>query len=132
MLKINTRKLKKYTSLTLYITFQILIMFPLLSNYNVAHAAKLGDGTWSQGGAPGTTTITFTNTGALVAGDEVVLTFPSAEATIDGSGTNIAMTNQTTPTRTNNTTDNTITITTGTDYKNAKPLKERIEKARID
>lgn len=81
----------------------------LLGNIKV-QAAKFDDGTWTQGGSPGTTTITFTNTTAIPIGGDIVLTFPST-ATIDGTGTDITATNQTTPTRSNNTVDNTITIT---------------------
>lgn len=93
----------------------IIVMFyglvaPLMIGNKKAMAAKFNDGTWAQSGAPGTTTVTFTNTGALVSGDDIILTFPSS-ATVDGTGTAITVTGQTSPTRSNNTTDNTITIT---------------------
>lgn len=94
----------------LIVSMHLLITLPILSGKRVAYAAKLSDGTWAQSASPGTTTITFTNTGALASGDEIVLTFPST-ATVDGAGTNISVTNQTTPIRSNNTTDNTVTIT---------------------
>ena len=107
--KIKNNK-KRLISKTLIISMFVLISLPLLSGRRVVHAAKLSDGTWSQSGSPGTTTITFTNSGALSNGDDIVLTFPS-QATVDGTGTNITVTGQTAPTRANNTTDNTITIT---------------------
>lgn len=88
----------------------LLITLPILGGKRIAYAAKLADGTWAQSGSPGTTTITFTNTGALSSGDEIVLTFPST-ATVNAAGTNITATGQTAPSRSNNGTDNTITIT---------------------
>ncbi len=77
---------------------------------NTAKAAKLGDGTWTQSGSPGTTTITYTNTTALDSSSDIILTF-SSTATVDQDGTGIVITGQSSPVRTNNTLDNTITIT---------------------
>ncbi len=82
----------------------------LLSSINVVKAAKLTDGTWSQSGSPGTTTITFTSSTGISSGDQITLTFPS-EATVDASGTDISITGSTSPSRSNNGTNNTITIT---------------------
>lgn len=94
----------------IYIPIFFLILLVVFNN-KTAKAAKLDDGTWSQSGSPGTTTITFTNTGNLQSGNDIVLTFPSTTATVDATGTDISCTGQTSPTRTNNATDNTITIT---------------------
>lgn len=102
---ISFRKLVSFASIPI-----LLMILSLLVNRKVVYAAKLGDGVWTQGGSPGTTTVTFTNTGALVSGDDIVLTFP-ATADVDSTGTDIGCTGQTTPTRTNDDTDNTITIT---------------------
>jgi hypothetical protein len=107
---LKTKRARKILSLFLVLMLHVTLVLPILLNRRVAHAAKLADGTWSQSASPGTTTVTFTNTGALTAGDFIVLTFPS-QATLNGSGTNISVTNQTTPGRANNTTDRTITIT---------------------
>ena len=87
------------------------LLFAALLPQQLASAATLSDGVWSQGGAPGTTTVTYTTDTAITAGDKIVLTFPS-EATLDAAGTNITMTGQTTPTRVNDAAANTITITT--------------------
>src|SRR4030043_1137298 len=73
-------------------------------------ADKLDDGEWTQDGSPGATTITFTNEGALFSGNDIVITFPST-SDINDIGTDISCTNQGTPVRTNNDTDNSITIT---------------------
>ncbi len=94
------------------------MLFALLATFfiplvkpDVARAAKNTDGTWTQSGAPGTTTITFTTTTGVVSGDKIVLTFPS-QADVNAAGTNITVTGSTTPTRANNDTNNTVTITT--------------------
>lgn len=89
----------------------IIVTALLLTGRRKVIAAKLADGTWTQSGSPGTTTIVFTNTGALVSGDDIVFSFPSATADVNDSGTNVTCTNQGTPTRTNDDTDNTITVT---------------------
>lgn len=94
----------------------------LFSYKNVAYAAKLNDGTWTQGGSPGTTTITFTNTGALSSGNDIVITFPSSTATINSSGTNISCTNQISPVRTNSASNNTITITLDSSISSSTPI----------
>ena len=78
-----------------------------------AKAAELSDGTWSQSGAPGTTTVVFTTSTALTSADKIILTFP-ATSVINAAGTNITVTGQTTPTRANNSTKNRITITLDT------------------
>ena len=91
-------------------TFIVLPVLLILLVNNVAKAAKLSDGVWTQSADPGTTTVTFTNVTALAVGSDIVLTFPNTAAVSNG-GTNVAVTGQTTPTRSNNTLDNTITIT---------------------
>lgn len=106
----HCRKLSLRKYLALFSPFFIATASSLLLVNNVVKAAKLDDGVWTQSAAPGTTTITFTNTGALEANSDIVITFPSS-ATVDGAGTNVSVTGQTTPTRSNNTQDNTITIT---------------------
>jgi hypothetical protein len=100
-------KLKKTFSLFLFICFIFTALF--LGN-KFSHAAKLSDGTWDQSGSPGTTTVTYTNTTALDSSSDIVLTFPGT-ASVDQDGTGITVTGQTTPVRSNNTLDNTITIT---------------------
>lgn len=90
--------------------FFYILLIALFTNNNMANAAKLDDGTWTQPGSPGTTTVSYTNTTALAASSDIVLTFPDS-ATVDQDGTGISVTGQTTPTRSNNTLDNTITIT---------------------
>ncbi|OGC45454.1 hypothetical protein A2V49_03390 [candidate division WWE3 bacterium RBG_19FT_COMBO_34_6] len=91
--------------------FIIFLIVSLLLNNKFSKAEKLNDGVWSQSASPGTTTISFANgTTVLQTGFDIVLTFPST-ANVDATGTNISVTGQTTPTRTNNDTDNTITIT---------------------
>jgi len=102
-------KLKKCMSKLLIFTLALFVLSPIILNRRVVHAAKLSDGTWAQSGAPGTTTITFTTSGALGVGDDIVLSFP-VTATIDAAGTDIGCTGQTTPGRTNNAGDNTISI----------------------
>jgi hypothetical protein len=87
---------------------QIFTLAIFISN-RAAEAAKLSDGAWAQGGSPGTTTITFTNTTALDASSDIIITFPDS-ATLDQTGTDISVTGQTSPVRTNNTVDNTVTI----------------------
>ncbi|OGC45456.1 hypothetical protein A2V49_03400 [candidate division WWE3 bacterium RBG_19FT_COMBO_34_6] len=95
------------------IPFFTIIYFLLLAVFagnRIAKAAKLADGTWSQSASPGTTTVTFTNGATLLpANSDIVLTFPST-ATVSQGGTNISVTGQSSPTRSNNTLDNTITI----------------------
>ncbi len=87
----------------------ILVLAVFIGN-KAAKAAHLTDGTWSQGGAPGTTTVTFTNTTAADESSDIILTFPST-ATVDQDGTTSTVTGSTAITRTNNTVDNTITLT---------------------
>ena len=91
-------------------TISAFMLLAVFASNNIAKAAKLTDGTWSQSANPGTTTITFTNTTPLTIGADIIITFPTT-ATINQAGSNIAVTGQTTPTRSNNTVDNTITIT---------------------
>lgn len=93
-----------------FFTFLYIFLTALLLSNHVAKAAKLSDGTWSQSGSPGTTTVTFTNTTALDSSSDIILTFPST-ASVDQTGTDITVTGQGTPVRSNNTVDNTITIT---------------------
>lgn len=102
------RKQKVLKIVPLLTVSYILFLAVTVSN-NVAKAAKLTDGVWSQAGDPGATTITFTSTSSLDDDSEIVITFPST-ATVSQVGTNISVTGQTTPVRTNNTVDNTITI----------------------
>jgi len=92
------------------LSFTLILALAVFITDKAAKAAKLGDGTWAQGGAPGTTTVTFTNTTALDASSDVIITFPST-ASVDQTGTNISITGQTSPVRTNNTVDNTVTLT---------------------
>lgn len=101
---------KRFTRFLPIFTFLWFLTLSVLVSNNVARADKLGDGTWSQSASPGTTTVTFTNTTALDSSSDIVLTFPST-ATLDGAGTDIAVTGQGTPVRSNNTLDKTITIT---------------------
>ncbi len=101
------KRLQKFVPL---LTLAYILLLALFVNNKVAEAAKLTDGTWSQSGSPGTTTITYTNTTALDSSSDIILTFPST-ATVDQDGTGITITGQTTPVRSNNTVDNTITIT---------------------
>lgn len=101
---------KRRISTSILILPVFILLTVLLTRKKITYAAKFNDGTWTQSGSPGTTTITFTNTGALVAGDDIVLSFPST-ADVNASGTNISCTGQGTPTRTNNDTNNTVTVT---------------------
>ena len=92
------------------LTFAYFLGLAVFMSNDVARAAKLSDGTWTNDGAPGSTTVAYTNTTFLPASSDVVLTFPTT-ASVDQDGTGITITGQTSPTRTNNTVDNTITIT---------------------
>ena len=104
----NAKKaLKRATPLLVFSYFLLMAIFV---NNSTAKAAKLSDGTWTNDGSPGSTTVAYTNTTFLPASSDVVLTFP-ATASVDQDGTGITITGQTSPTRTNNTVDNTITIT---------------------
>lgn len=107
---------KKLRSLKIspFVIFAFLFVSAIAFSNSIAEAAKLADGTWSQSGAPGTTTVTFTNTGLLEVGSDIVLTFPDSATLNDVVGGDITVTGQTTPTRSNNTLDNTITITLDT------------------
>lgn len=107
---LNTKKaLSKLVPIATF-TYVLLITC-LISNTPVVKAAKLSDGTWVQGGAPGTTTVTFTNGATeLDSSSDIVLTFPST-ASVDQDGTTVTVTGQGTVVRTNNTLDNTITLT---------------------
>ncbi len=75
-----------------------------------ASAAKLLDGTWSQSGSPGVTTIAFTTGEALAVNDVIIFTFP-AEAVVNASGSHAVIDGYSAPTRTNDATDNSITLT---------------------
>jgi len=88
--------------------FYIIILALFVCN-KATKAAKLGDGVWTQSASPGTTTVTFTNTTAADASSDIVLTFPST-ANVDQDGTTATVTGTTNYIRTNNTVDNTITI----------------------
>jgi hypothetical protein len=93
-----------------FLTFISIFLSVLFINNKVVSAAKLGDGTWTQSGSPGSTTVTYTNTSALDIGSDIVLTFPGT-ASVDQDGTGVTITGQSSPTRSNNTLDNTITLT---------------------
>ena len=110
MFCLNKLKTKKnFPKMLPILVFAYFMGIAVFSNNNV-NAAKLSDGVWTNDGAPGTTTVTFTNTTAAEASSDIVLTFP-ATASVDQDGTGIVVTGQTSPTRTNNTVDNTISIT---------------------
>lgn len=104
-LKVTHKKI-----LTLLLSFTYIFFIALFLNNNVAKAAKLSDGTWTQSGSPGTTTVTYTNTTAVDDSGDIVLTFPSTAA-VDQDGTGATVTGQGTVIRVNNTVDNTITLT---------------------
>ena len=106
--KLKTKKRIKRL-IPIFTLVGILFLAVNISN-KIAKAAKLSDGTWSQSASPGTTTVTYTNTTALDSSSDIILTFPST-ASVDQDGTGIAVTGQGTPVRSNNTVDNTITIT---------------------
>jgi len=91
-------------------TFVYIVMLAVSIGNKAAKAAKLADGTWTQSGSPGTTSVVFTNTTAADASSDIVLTFPST-AVVDQDGTTSTVTGSTVVTRTNNTLDNTITLT---------------------
>ena len=104
-------KLKKSVQKILpVLSFTLILATAIFVADKAAKAAHLGDGVWSQSATPGTTTVTFTNTTALDASSDVIITFPST-ATINQLGTDITITGQTSPLRTNNTVDNTVTLT---------------------
>lgn len=103
----NKNKFKKVVS-SLSIVYIVLLAIFIANR--AAQAAKLSDGTWSQSGSPGTTTVTFTNTTAADASSDIILTFPGTAA-VDQDGTSATVTGSSTVTRSNNTTDNTITLT---------------------
>ena len=86
----------------------ILVLAVFISNKAVK-AAHLSDGVWSQSDTPGTTTVTFTNTTAADESSDIVLTFPST-ATVDSNGSGATITGTTNFLRTNNTIDNTVTL----------------------
>ncbi len=92
------------------LSFALILATAVFISNKVTKAALLTDGTWAQSANPGTTTITFTNTTALDASSDVIITFPNS-ATINQGGTDISITGQTSPVRTNNTLDNTVTLT---------------------
>lgn len=94
----------------IFSSFLYVLLIALFVNNHSAKAAKLGDGSWTQSGSPGTTSITYTNTTGLDVGSDIVLTFPGT-ASVDQDGTGISITGQSSPTRSNNTLDNTITLT---------------------
>ena len=57
-------KIKKaFSKFIPLLTITAFFLVALSVSDNVAKAAKLSDGTWSQGGSPGTTTITVTSAG---------------------------------------------------------------------
>lgn len=94
----------------LFTFLYLLIGAIFLTNKSVS-AAKLSDGTWTQSASPGTTTVTFTNgVTELDSSSDIVLTFPTT-ASVNQDGTSATVTGQGTVVRTNNTVDNTITIT---------------------
>src|SRR4030042_3999395 len=101
---------KKSKIVSSLVLLPIFILIAVIFAGKHSLAAKLGDGTWTQSGSPGDTVIVFTNTGALAVGDDIVFSFPST-ADVDAAGTDVDCTGQTTPTRTNNNTDNSIRIT---------------------
>jgi hypothetical protein len=101
---------KRLLRLVPLFTFSYILLAAIFLSNHVAKAAKLTDGTWSQSASPGTTTVTFTSTAALDSSSDIILTFPST-ATVSQTGTDISVTGQGTPVRSNNTVDNTITIT---------------------
>lgn len=103
-LKSTAKKVLPFVSVS-----YILLLAVFISNKAV-QAAKLNDGTWAQSGSPGTTTITFTNSTAADASSDIILTFPST-ASVDQDGTSATVTGSSTVTRSNNTTDNTVTLT---------------------
>ena len=78
-----------------------------------AHAATIVDGVWSQGGAPGTTTVTFDTTSGISTGDRIYLRFPN-EATINGAGTDLTVSGDGAAARTNDAPGQNIIITAGT------------------
>lgn len=115
MICLNNLKIKNQFQKALpFATFIFIFVAAIALSNNLAKAAKMSDGIWAQSGSPGTTTVTFTNATIIPAGSDIVLTFP-ASATINQAGENIALTGQTTPTRSNNTGDNTITVETDTE-----------------
>lgn len=116
----NWLRFNKSKLFPFYVFFTVFYLAILTNNF-IVKAAKLTDGTWTQSGNPGTTTIQFTNNTEIPIGAKIVLTFP-ATAEIDGTGSNISLTGQTTPQRGNNTTDNTITIVTDTLIASSTPL----------
>ena len=89
--------------------FYIIILALFVCN-KATKAAHLADGTWAQDGSPGTTTVTFTNTTAADASSDIVLTFPSSTSSVNQDGTTATVTGTTNFIRTNNTVDNTVTI----------------------
>lgn len=101
---------KRLLRLVPLFTFSYILLAAVFLSNHVAKANTLTDGTWSQSASPGTTTITFSNITALDSSSDIILTFPST-ATVDQTGTDISVTGQGTPVRSNNTVDNTITIT---------------------
>ena len=89
--------------------FCIIVLALFVCN-KATKAAHLADGTWAQDGSPGTTTVTFTNTTAADASSDIVLTFPSSTSSVNQDGTTATVTGTTNFIRTNNTVDNTVTI----------------------
>lgn len=104
------KRKKQFLRFVPLLTVTYFMLMALFVSNNVAKAAKLSDGTWSQSASPGTTTVTYTNTTALDSSSDIILTFPST-ATIDQTGTDISVTGSSGEVRVNNTVDNTITIT---------------------
>lgn len=105
--KANLKKTARKVLPALSIIY-ILVLAVFITN-KAAKAAKLTDGTWTQDGSPGTTTITFTNSTAADASSDIILTFPSG-ASVDQDGTTATVTGSSNITRTNNTVDNTVTL----------------------
>lgn len=105
--KANLKKTARKVLPALSIIY-ILVLAVFITN-KAAKAAKLTDGTWTQDGSPGTTTVTFTNSTAADASSDIILTFPSG-ASVDQDGTTATVTGSSNITRTNNTVDNTVTL----------------------
>ncbi len=83
----------------LFSILYIIILALFVSN-KATKAAHLTDGVWTQGGSPGTTTVTFTNATLADASSDIVLTFPST-ASVDQDGTTATVNGTTNYIRTN-------------------------------
>ncbi len=103
----NKKVMRKASFLTLFAFANM--MFATAATPQ-AEAAKFLDGTWVQNSANGATTISFTTGEALGVNDTIIFTFPD-EATVDATGTDANITGYTSPSRTNDSTDNSIVLT---------------------